>query len=134
MKKQGGKLLFALLAMAVAVPVFAADLRLAAGGLLRDEEYQVVQVGVVVAGFQPTYTAWREQRAMSLLYGKRWEYFEAAGGPAYLNTNNGDEGAAAHVRLGPRFGPVFVSYEVLIRDGEAVRFLLGGVQFAVTGR
>lgn len=129
MKKQGGKLLMALLAMAVAMPVFAADLRLAAGGLLRDEKRRVAQVGVDVGGFQPTYTVLHKQRAVSLLYGKRWKYFEAAGGVAYLNTNNGDEGAAAHVRLGPRFGPVFVSYEVLIRDGEAVRFLLGGVQF-----
>ena len=134
MKKQLVQLIFAAMVMTVVAPVLAADVRLAAGGLARDKEYQVVQVGVVIADFQPTYTAWHDQRALSLLYTKRWEYFEIGGGAAYVANDYDNNGAAAHARLGPRFGPFFVSYEALIRNGEAVRFILGGVQIAITAR
>jgi len=123
------QLLFVVLSVAVAIPAFAFDVRIAAGGLARDEDRQVVQLGVDMAGFQPTYTAWHEQRAASLLYAKRWQYFELAGGPAYVSPEQGDAGIAAHVRLGPRIGPFFVVYETLIHDGRATNIIMGGVQF-----
>lgn len=114
-------------------PVLAIDPRFAAGGLAREHDHQVVQAGVDIANFQPTYTYWRDQQSASLLYSKRWKYFEAAAGPAYVMPKIGNDAAAAHVRIGPRFGPLFVTYETLIRDGRSSGFILGGVQFSIGG-
>lgn len=126
-------IVIAMLVLALTTPVIATavDIRASAGGLARDDDQKVVQVGVDLAGFQPTYTAWLEQSAVSLLYTKRWEYFEVAGGPAYVKQDEGYEGGAGHVRVGPRAGPFFIVYEALFHDGRSSGFIMGGVQITI---
>jgi hypothetical protein len=113
--------------LAMTATAQAADLRIAAGGLAKEDSEHVVQAGINLNGWQPTYTYWHDQRAASLLYGKRWEYVELAAGAAYTS----DSDFAGHARAGLRFGPIFIVYESLIRDGRGTGFAMGGIEIPI---
>ena len=115
-----------------------AAVSLAAGGLAREERAQVVQFavdGVTALPLQFAYTAWRDSRAVSLLYAWRGKYFEAGAGIAHASGGDAsafrDDHAAVHLRVGIHAAPFFVSYEAIAVQGETVAFLLGGVRFDV---
>jgi hypothetical protein len=123
-------------AFAASDVVFATELRLGAGGLARDSERHVYQVSLSVPGadrWQLNATRWDTDDALSLTVRQQWKYFEIGGGVGYAQStepNVDNDRATVHVRLGPSFGPFFVSYEY-VRDehgNRAADFFLGGVQ------
>ena len=123
--------IFLLIAGAASTPSRAQEFQIAGGGLARDNTDQVVQLSANVARYpavQVAYTAWRDSKAVSVLYGWRGTFLEGGAGVARVS-GFGDEHAAAHLRAGAHAGIFFVSYEVLAVRGDRAPFLLGGVRF-----